>query len=207
MNFAYEKIKISQGHTNIVGCDEVGRGSLAGPVVAAAIILNPKAIKTKWYSRVKDSKQLSAQMREELEPLIKTYSLAWAIGLVSPEKIDALNIHNASLLAMQKAVNGLLQKLPSPIKSFVCVDGRFNIPNINLKQEAVIRGDDKILSIAAASIVAKVYRDTLMKRLDKKYPKYYFAQHKGYATKMHVSQIKTHGLSQVHRLSFCGNII
>jgi ribonuclease HII len=149
-------------------------------------------------------------VREELVPIIKANSVGWGIGAVDHQLIDKLNIHNASLLAMRKAISNLISKhvefsgnIGMPL---VCVDGRFAVPQISFTQDAIIGGDNKVLSIACASIIAKVHRDSYMGRLDKKYPQYFFAKHKGYGTKQHVSQIKNHGLSVVHRLSFCGNI-
>lgn len=211
MKLTYEKNKISKGYSYVIGCDEVGRGSLAGPVVAAAVIINIGHKPQNWYSDVRDSKLLTAASREELAPLIKVNSVAWGIGVVPEKMIDKLNIHNASLLAMRKAIQNLTIKhshiLENVRMSLVCVDGRFKVPQVSFTQEAIVDGDNKIFSVACASIIAKVYRDTLMKKLDIRYPHYFFAKHKGYGTKAHVSQIKAHGLSEVHRLSFCGNII
>jgi len=231
MRFRYEIKKISQGFSHIIGCDEVGRGCLAGPVVAAAVILKP-SIKYKVLG-IRDSKLLSAEKREELAPIIKENAIAWSIAEVSSQEIDRINIHNASLLAMKKAVEKLMLSFFGVIlepevasegeesqeeeilrrsapqddanKVFLAIDGKFKLPNLNLEQEAIIDGDNKILSIAAASIIAKVYRDGLMKQLHEKYPVYNLAQHKGYATKFHRIMILQNGLSAIHRLSFCGN--
>ncbi len=230
MNNKYENKKISQGFSHIIGCDEVGRGCLAGPVVASAVILpisdaNDK-LKVESYKvikscGIKDSKLLSAEKREELAPIIKENAIAWSIAEVSPEEIDRINIHNASLLAMRKAVENLLSfyVIPDPIgdlkkdsrfrgndKVMVVVDGKFKIPGLTIEQEAVVDGDNKILSIASASIIAKVYRDSLMQKLHETYPIYNLKQHKGYATQQHRKLILQNGLSAIHRLSFCQNL-
>ena len=202
MNFKYELKKIEDNYSYVAGCDEVGRGCLAGPVVAAAVVFDPTLV-THALSEVRDSKLLSAKKREELSTLIKSLSLAWSIAEVSPAKIDKINIHNASLLAIRKAVEGL-GKIHIQ-KTFLYVDGKFTIPNFDIEQQAVIGGDDKVLSIAASSIIAKVYRDELMKKFDKQYPVYNFAKHKGYATEIHRKQILSYGLSPIHRITFCKN--
>jgi ribonuclease HII len=223
MNFKYENKKNLEGYTQIIGCDEVGRGCLAGPVVAAAVVLTAN---NKLKSKdIKDSKLLSVAKREELAENIKTYALAWSIGEVSQEVIDKINIHNATLLAMRRAFEGLAINVCSVIPSasegslqpsaalsrddtkgvMIAIDGKFTIPemNNNIKQEAIVDGDNKIISIAAASIIAKVYRDELMQKLDKKYPIYNFARHKGYATLFHRTMILQNGLSPIHRKTFC----
>ena len=219
MNTKYENKKLAEGFQFIVGCDEVGRGSLAGPVVAAAVVFDRLKIKDKGLRIVdiKDSKLLTAGKREELADNIKTYSLSWSIGEVSSAVVDKINIHNATLLAMQKAVENLFAVMPgkykqiktgweNPSKTFIFIDGRFIIPGIKHKQQAIVGGDNKILSVAAASIVAKVYRDELMRNLDMQYPKYGFATHKGYGTLHHRKMIKKYGLSPIHRASFCKNL-
>jgi ribonuclease HII len=234
MNFKYEKQKIKKGFSFVIGCDEVGRGCLAGPVVAAAVILN---LGCKIYDLrgVNDSKVLKSEVREKLDEVIKENSIAWGVGIVGHRVVDKINIHNASLLAMRKAVESLLDKNKGAIPEFLSasekisgiqkqvvagprrsdalardgsqtllvIDGKFIIPNFNIQQEAVIGGDGKVLSIAAASIIAKVYRDNLMKAFDKHYPLYKLAKHKGYATLEHRTAIKEFGLSPLHRLSFC----
>lgn len=227
MTSKYENQKKSEGYEYIIGCDEVGRGCLAGPVIACAVILPMAGDESKVYKVIKDSKQLSAEKREELAPIIKNIALAWSIGEVSPEVVDEINIHNASLLAMKRAVETLvchcegvhptkailsLGKIASsPDKALaprndrylLAVDGKFPVPGITHDQEAIIGGDAKVLSIAAASIIAKVYRDGLMQKLHQQYPPYNFAQHKGYATVIHRNAIIKHGLSPIHRLTFC----
>jgi len=255
MNFRYENQKLKQGYTFVIGCDEVGRGCLAGPVVAAAVALPPQVESKKacpersgaesngWKvsakggsasggiksAGIRDSKLLSADKREYLSALIKDNCLAWGIGAVDEKTIDKINIHNATLLAMKRAVEKAIAffggviptecirvegSLHSPsdafglgrddtLKAFLYIDGKFTIPGLNMEQEAVIDGDNKILSIAAASIIAKVYRDDLMRKLHLKYPIYNFAQHKGYGTLYHRTMILQNGLSKVHRKSFC----
>ncbi len=212
MNLAYETKKQKQGFEFIVGVDEVGRGSLAGPVVACAVIFDcPRMtrlskIDQNWTNQINDSKQLTPKKREELAGVIKE-NLVFALGEVSPEVIDEINIHNATLLAMKKAVEGLLFQMKQPENIFVVVDGKFEIPEINFSQEAVIDGDNQVFSIAAASIVAKVYRDGLMRELGEAYNKYEFSKHKGYGTLSHRQAILKHGLSPIHRISFCSNLV
>jgi len=158
---------------------------------------------------IKDSKLLLQDKREELSNHIKEHCLGWGIGVISEKVIDKINIHNASLLAMQKAVKNLWFSYSSEFKNgiIVAVDGKFTIPNLSMQQEAIIDGDNKILSIAAASIIAKVYRDNLMQKLHVKFPEYNFAQHKGYATQNHREAIAKFDLTPLHRLSFCGQYV
>jgi ribonuclease HII len=213
MDTSYEKQKHKKGYLHVIGCDEVGRGSLAGPVVAAAVVLDFRLEISDLIKRgIKDSKLLLPKKREELSGAIKQYSVAWGIGAVEPAVIDEINIHHATLLAMKMAVENLLQsvscesELPPSQNFFLCLDGKFAIPDCGLRQEAVVDGDNKILSVAAASIIAKVYRDNLMRELHKQYPDYNFEQHKGYGTLHHRKMIIKHGLSAVHRSSFCKNL-
>jgi ribonuclease HII len=203
MTLKYEKSKLSQSYQKIIGCDEVGRGSLAGPVVAAAVILDVDK-PLPWFSEVRDSKELTPRKRQELAKKIRKHALGFAIAKVSEKIIDKINIHNASLLAMKKAVTGL--RLTEKASSFIFVDGKFLIPNLAISQEAVIAGDSKVLSIAAASIMAKIYRDNLMRKVHLDYPIYNFVQHKGYATLYHRKMIIKNGLSQAHRKTFCTNL-
>lgn len=203
LSIVYEQKKIREGFSFVVGCDEVGRGCLAGPVVAGAVILDLK-FKIKDLKYIQDSKVLSPSQRESLSVLIKKYATAWGVGVVSEKVIDKINIHNASLLAMKKAVHSALKKVSNEtMQGFVVLDGKFTISKFDMKQEAVVKGDAKILSVAAASIVAKVYRDKRMQKLHGKNPEYNFIQHKGYATSEHRKHIKKLGLLSVHRKSFC----
>ncbi len=209
-----EKQKIQNGFDFVVGCDEVGAGPLAGPVVAAACILKSETIgnhrtEDSWYYRVRDSKTVSEKERETLALCIKENCLCFAVSEVSPEEVDTLNIHNASLLAMQRAVSSLLEqlKIQDQKKVFVFVDGKYKIKGVTLEQEPVISGDSEILSISAASILAKVYRDELLRKIDKVFPGYGFAKHKGYGTKEHIQAIQKNGVLDIHRRSFLKNII
>ena len=175
----------------IAGVDEVGRGCLAGPVTAAAVILkNP-------ISELRDSKQISPSKREALAKIIKEESI-YSFASISNDKIDEINIHQATLLAMQEAIMKL-----SITPDLVYVDGKF-IPNVEVNCEAVIGGDMLISEISAASIIAKVFRDEIMIELDKKFPVYGFASNKGYGTSKHLAALKNSGYTNYHRLSFRG---
>ena len=181
----------SQGKL-IAGVDEVGRGPLVGNVVAAAVILDPD----KPIEGLADSKKLTAKRREVLYHEIKAKSLAWCVASASPEEIDQINILHASMLAMKRAVEGL------PLKAeFVYVDGNRS-PDLDCPSEPVVKGDSKIPEISAASILAKVDRDREMEELDKTYPQYGFAKHKGYPTAAHFAALKEHGPLVEHRRSF-----
>jgi len=180
----------------ICGVDEAGRGPLAGAVYAAAVILNPE----KPIPGLADSKKLSEKKRDTLAVEIKQHALAWAIASSSVEEIDSINILQASLLAMKRAVEAMqLQFGISP--HLVQVDGN-KTPAINLPCEAIIKGDSKVQAISAASILAKTARDAELYELDKQYPLYGFAQHKGYPTAAHVALLQQHGVSPVHRKSY-----
>jgi len=176
----------------IAGVDEAGRGPIAGPVTAAAVILEP-------FTRIKglrDSKSLSVKKREYLSKRIKEYSICWNIVSIESKRIDSMNILQASLLAMKEAVLGLEKK---PDK--VLFDGLFS-PDISILSSAIIKGDSKRKSIMAASIIAKVARDKLMVEIDNKYPDYGFKQHKGYPTKLHINKLKLFGPCEEHRTTF-----
>ena len=178
----------------IAGVDEVGRGCLAGPVTAAAVILkNP-------ISGLRDSKEISPTNRKALAKIIKDQSI-YSFASISNDKIDEINIHQATLLAMQEAIMNLSIK-----PDLVYVDGKF-IPNIEVNCKAVIGGDKLISEISAASIIAKVHRDNFMKEIDKKYPIYDFAKNKGYGTAHHLTALKESGYTSFHRKSFKGVII
>ena len=177
----------------IAGCDEAGRGCLAGPVVAAAVIL-PKSFKNNILN---DSKVLSEKKRDALLPIIEKEAIAFAVGIVSPAEIDKINILNASFLAMHRAIEGLNTKA-----EFLLIDGnRFN-PYPEIPHECIIKGDGKFLAIAAASVLAKTYRDDIMKGLDVKFPTYNWKQNKGYPTKQHRKAIAEFGANQHHRKTF-----
>ena len=175
------------------GCDEAGRGCLAGPVFAAAVIL-PKDF---HHDVLNDSKQLTHDQREELRPLIEEKALAWAVAKVDHQMIDEINILNASFLAMHKALNKL------PLKpQHILVDGnRFNRYK-KIKHTCIVEGDGKYFSIAAASVLAKTYRDDFMRRLHKRFPNYHWNTNKGYGTPEHRNAIEQHGITEFHRRSF-----
>ncbi len=176
----------------IVGVDEAGRGPLAGPVVAAAVIFNKDQIP----DGLMDSKKISEKKREKLYDEIIAKAKAYAISSASVEEIDSLNILQASLLAMKRSVDKLNVDF-----DIVLVDGN-KLPVWGYPSEAIVKGDSKIKEISAASILAKVYRDRLMLELDKYYPEYLFPQHKGYPTKQHIEKISQHGVLNIHRKSF-----
>lgn len=183
--------------THIAGIDEAGRGALAGPVVAAAVILSLSQEIQEKLQGVNDSKKLSAQAREALFLRITHYALAYSISHQPASMIDAIGIMPANKLAMQTAVAQL-----APTPEFLLVDGRIRLAQLNIPQQAIVRGDSQSLSIAAASILAKVTRDRLMIEMDRQYPQYGFAQHKGYGTEMHRIALKKYGPSPIHRHSF-----
>ncbi len=180
------------GFKNIAGVDEAGRGPLAGPVCAAAVIL-PKET---HIEGINDSKKLSEKKREELYDIIKEKAIGYAIEFVYPDVIDDINIKKATALAMHNAVTKL-----GEMADFVIIDGNDNIP-YDIPYRYIIKGDAKSESIAAASILAKVERDRLMSKLDEEYPEYGFKKHKGYGTKQHIEAIQKYGVSSVHRKSF-----
>jgi len=175
------------------GCDEAGRGCLAGPVFAAAVILP----KTFSHPLLNDSKQLSEAKRKLLRPIIEQEAIAWAVAQVNPKEIDKVNILNASFLAMHRAIEQL-----NVTPELLLIDGnRFN-PFPNIAHQCIIKGDSKFRSIAAASILAKTYRDDFMEKLAKKFPYYSWLSNKGYPTKAHREAIKIHGATKHHRMSF-----
>ncbi|NDG51750.1 MAG: ribonuclease HII [Flavobacteriia bacterium] len=182
----------SKGLTE-AGCDEAGRGCLAGPVVAGAVIL-PNGFKNEFLN---DSKKLTEKSRNHLREVIEREAISYGVGIVEPQKIDEINILNASFLAMHLA----LKKL-KPQPKFIAVDGnRFN-PYGKTPFECVVKGDGKVLNIAAASVLAKTYRDEIMESLDQKYPNYHWAKNKGYPTKKHREAIAKSGATPHHRMSF-----
>jgi ribonuclease HII len=176
----------------VCGVDEAGRGPLAGPVVAAAVILDP----ARPIAGLNDSKKLSERRRDELALAIRAQALAWAVAEASVEEIDRLNILHATLLAMQRAVAGLAVR---PERALV--DGN-RCPRLDIPVEAVVKGDGKIAAIAAASILAKTVRDAGMRALDAAYPEYGFARHMGYPTEAHCRALQEHGPTPAHRKSF-----
>ncbi len=185
----------AQGYELIAGIDEAGRGALAGPVVAGAVIL-PCSSYPSWFKLVRDSKEISPKKREFFFHLIQREALAVGIGVVPPRVIDAINILKATQMAMEQAV----EKLPKQ-PHFLLID-RLALPRCHIAQKGITKGDKLCLSIACASIVAKVTRDHIMEELDKIYPGYGFAKHKGYGTQQHISSLRQLGPLPVHRLSF-----
>ena len=190
--FSIERSLLAQGYSTVAGTDEVGRGPLAGPVVAACVVLPLDCD----YQIFQDSKKISEKVRKELVITLTDIDAMIGVGIVSPEEIDRINILQASLLAMKKAV----EQLPVT-PDFLLVDGKFKVP-MALAQQPLIKGDSRSASIAAASIVAKVTRDEMMIAFHKQYPIYNFKQHKGYPTAEHRRIIKEHGPCAIHRRSF-----
>jgi len=185
---------LQSGIKNIAGVDEAGRGPCAGPLIIAAVILNDPLAKS--LGGVKDSKQLSADQRDELFELIKANSLAYSIIEISVEEIDSLGLHKCNIEGMRRAVQALDTKA-----DYVLTDG-YSIPGLSTPNLAVWKGDQVAITISAASILAKVHRDRIMIELDKKYPMYGLANHKGYITASHTAAIKEFGVLPIHRKSF-----
>lgn len=175
------------------GCDEAGRGCLSGPVVAAAVIL-PEGFK---HPLLNDSKQLTERQRDMLRPIIENESLAYGVGIVSQKEIDEINILNASILAMHRALDKL-----ALTPQHILVDGNRFKPYNDIPHTTVVKGDGKYMSIAAASVLAKTYRDEIMYSLDKEFPQYNWKKNKGYPTKDHRAAIAEHGASIHHRMTF-----
>jgi ribonuclease HII len=180
------------GFVYVAGCDEVGRGCLAGPVVASAVVLNPD----RYIPRICDSKTVTALERDRLYERITREAVCWSVVGVDPGEIDRINIHQASLRAMQRAVLAL-----SPLPDMVLVDA-FRVPDLPMAQRGVVHGDTRCTAIAAASIVAKVTRDRAMLELHGRDPRYGFDRHKGYATRDHLDAVSRFGYSEAHRRSF-----
>jgi ribonuclease HII len=175
------------------GCDEAGRGCLAGPVVAAAVILSPKF----KHPLLNDSKQLTEKSRELLRPIIEQEALAWAVAFVHPREIEEINIRNASFIAMHRALDQLKVR-----PQHIVIDGNAFIPYNDITHECIIKGDGKVKSIAAASILAKTYRDEYMQKLHLEFPHYMWEQNKGYPTMTHRDAIRAHGACEHHRMTF-----
>jgi len=207
-NLQEEKKLWRRGYERVAGVDEAGRGPLAGPVVASAVLLKSD------FNGVKDSKKLTPEQREKLYKILTKHSaVEWGIGRVSERVIDKINILEATKLAMIKAIQNLEKKSkkePSSLKrssapfwkiDFLILDGNFRI-NLPVPQKSIIKGDEKVFSCAAASIIAKVTRDRIMQRYDKKYPIYGFNHHKGYPTRLHRKNLKKHGPCKIHRKTF-----
>lgn len=193
----YEELYSQQGYTAICGADEAGRGPLAGPVCAAAVIF-PEGLVVEG---INDSKKLTEKKREKLFDVIKEKALAYSVAWASVEEIEDINILNAAMLAMKRAIEGLSVKA-----DFAMIDGN-KTPELDIPSTAIVKGDALSQSIAAASILAKVSRDRLMLDMAKKYPKYHFEKHKGYGTQLHRDMLLQYGPCEIHRMSFLGKIL
>ncbi|NBX92316.1 MAG: ribonuclease HII [Proteobacteria bacterium] len=192
MSQNWESSLLTSGYQCVAGIDEVGMGCLAGPVIAAAVILNPQNIP----AGITDSKLLSPKKRENLKILIEQSAIDFAVGQASVEEIDTLNIYHAARLAMKRAVEKLSLR-----PDFLLVDGRAKI-DLDISQQAIVQGDKHCVSIGAASIVAKVFRDKMMTEFDLQYPGYAFAKHKGYGSVVHRTCLQEKGPCPIHRKSF-----
>ncbi len=193
----YEKAAYKNGYINVCGVDEAGRGPLAGPVCAAAVILPANTI----IEGVNDSKKLSEKKREILFEIIKEKAVSYRIAFASVDEIEEVNILNAAMLAMKRAVEGL--KIPS---DFAMIDGN-KIPDLSIPADCIVKGDAKSMSIASASILAKVSRDRLLYKYAEEFPEYGFDKHKGYGTKAHREALKKYGPCKYHRPSFLKKIL
>lgn len=192
MDYQYELSAKNMGYKAVCGVDEAGRGPLAGPVFAAAVILPENC----EIDGLNDSKKLSEKKREALFEIIKEKAISWSVASVDEKVIDEINILQATYLAMKNAVEGL-----DIAADYALIDGN-RMPPIEIEGETIVKGDAKSMSVAAASILAKVSRDRFMLELDKQYPQYQFAKHKGYGTKLHYEMLTEHGISPCHRITF-----
>src|SRR3989344_235461 len=225
LNFSEEKKLWRQGFNFVVGLDEVGRGPLAGPVIAAAVTVRQIPNSKSQIPKVNDSKKLSQKKREELYEILTNHSaIEWGVGIVSEKVIDKINILEATKLSMAKAIDNLISKSQFPLThraslrvhskqtqnsnlrnlkqiDFLLIDGNFKITS-GRPQKSIVKGDQKVFSIAAASIIAKVTRDRIMQRMHKKYPNYGFNLHKGYGTALHMTNLKNYKPCKIHRKTF-----
>lgn len=193
MNISEQTLPLFDDENELIcGVDEAGRGPLAGPVFAAAVILDPG----KPIAGLRDSKKLTEARRDALAIEIRTNALAWSIAQCSEAEIDALNILQATMLAMRRAIEGL----PTPA-TLALIDGN-RCPLLSIRSEAIIKGDDKVPAISAASILAKTARDAALAELHRQFPQYAFDRHKGYPTALHLERLRAHGVSPVHRKSY-----
>lgn len=191
-----EKEWNKKGATKVCGIDEAGRGPLAGPVVVAAVIMPTDSM----IEGVNDSKKVSEKKREKLYDEITSNAIAWGVGIIDQKEIDNINILNATKKGLTKAITGLAEK-----PDIILVDALTGIDTLGIPYQSIIKGDAKSYSIAAASIIAKVTRDRIMRQWDEVYPEYGFSSHKGYGTKAHIEAIKNYGISPIHRKSFVKN--
>lgn len=197
-DYEYENKALKNGYKLICGVDEAGRGPLAGPVCAAAVILAPGTV----IEGLDDSKKLTEKKRERLYDIIKEKALSYGIAYGTVEEIESVNILGATFLAMNRAIASLETK-----PDFALIDGNRAPKGITIPCETVVKGDGKAMSIAAASVLAKVTRDRLMLEYDKTYPQYNFKKHKGYGTREHTELIRLNGPCEIHRMSFLKNIL
>ena len=197
LDYSYENNAHNEGYLVVCGVDEAGRGPLAGPVFAGAVILPENYT----HEILNDSKKLSEKKRDLVYDDKIRDAISWSVGIATEQEIDDINILNATFLAMKRAVNGLNIK---PDLAFI--DGN-RYANTGVKEITIVKGDSKCMSVAAASIIAKVSRDRFMQEVDKQYPQYQFSKHKGYGTKLHYEMIEQYGISPVHRKTFLKNII
>ena len=197
LDYSYENDAHNEGYLVVCGVDEAGRGPLAGPVFAGAVILPENYT----HEILNDSKKLSEKKRDLVYDDIIRDAVSWSVGMATEQEIDDINILNATFLAMKRAVDGLNIK---PDLAFI--DGN-RYANTGVKEITIVKGDSKCMSVAAASIIAKVSRDRFMQEVDKQYPQYQFSKHKGYGTKLHYEMIEQYGISPVHRKTFLKNII
>lgn len=202
--FDEEKFLWDNGYDYVLGIDEVGRGAFAGPVVAAAVVFSKNHVINNAH-KIHDSKLLTSSLRESLDKIIRNTCLHFGIGEVSTEKINVDGIGKATFLAIEKAVQQIIEKLENnagKVKKYLLIDG-FKIPQIlGIEQKGIVKGDQKCVSIAAASILAKVYRDRLMQDFHTVFPHYNFKNNKGYGTLFHRNALRRYGLSKLHRTSF-----
>ncbi len=197
LDFSYELKAHQEGYNVVCGVDEAGRGPLAGPVFAAAVILPENYT----HEILNDSKKLSEKKRDLVYDDIIRDAISYSVGVATEKEIDEINILNATFLAMKRAVEGLSLK-----PDFAYIDGN-QYPKTGVKEETIVKGDAKCMSVAAASIIAKVSRDRFMQKVAEQYPEYQFEKHKGYGTKLHYEMIEKYGVSNVHRRSFLKKIL
>ena len=197
MNYSFEIAAMNKGFKTVCGVDEAGRGPLAGPVYAAAVIL-PVGLE---IAGLNDSKKLTEKKREELFDIITKEAVCYSVGIADEKEIDEINILNATFLAMKRAISGLEIR-----PDYAIIDGNC-APNSGISEETVVKGDGKVMSVAAASIIAKVSRDRFMQKIAQEYPEYQFEKHKGYGTRLHYEMIEKYGISPIHRRSFLKKIL
>lgn len=199
---ALEFLRELKHRGTVIGTDEAGRGALAGPVVAAAVVLTSEQEAELLGLGLKDSKRLSPNKREKIFSAMKSLGVLWRTSMGSPEMVDTENVLKTSLSMMEASVLRVLKKVDGEV-SCVIVDGTYTVPGLELNQWALVRADDIIPCVSAASIAAKVIRDRLMMKLSAKYPEYEFENNKGYPTVKHVEKLKQFGMSEIHRRTFC----